>query len=1335
MSPLPARRSLVRQWLRSTTALVGSLPMLGLTISLAHANPQGGTVAQGSAVISQPDAKTVQVNQSSDRAVIDWKSFSIAAGETTRFIQPSSSSMTLNRVTGDQVSQILGNLQANGRVVLVNPNGIVFGAGSKIDVAALVASTANIKNENFMAGNMKFDIPGKANAQIVNEGTITAADGGLVAIVSPYLRNSGIISARLGKVALAAANGVTLDLYGDNLILFQASDKIASQIVGADGQTVASLIENSGKIYADGGRVLMSANAAKGVVDNAINTTGLISARAVEQQGGEIILKGEDAGIVQVSGTLDASGKEAGQKGGTVNVLGEKVGLLGNASVDVSGDAGGGTALIGGDYQGKGSVRNAQVAYMGQDATLNASALRTGNGGKAILWADGTTRSYGRIFAQGGVNGGDGGFVETSGKSFLDQTGTVNTLAAMGLTGSWLLDPQNIVIATGGGQTLDGTNSLLFADNSGGTSTIAPSVINSATSNVTLQASQDITVSNAISMTNSGKAFIAEAGRNILVNANIATTAGDIFLLGGYDTASGRGAVNQGAIDVNGAQITSGAGQIVMYGKGASGVSDPSSGGQTGIVVRNGGLVQSTQGNVTINGTGGGSAGYGVNVWGGSVTSADGDVFVTGTSSGGGQNATGILVSQSGSNLGNISVTGSGGLRVEGTAAPQTWSYGVLVQGGGQIVHSGTPAAGKKLEVIGTGASAGHMSHGVSLSGSGSIRTKNADMVVSGTASNASAYDSFGIAIGSTLNNAYFVSTGTGTITLIGTSASAGGRSMGISFGGNTYNGEEPGYIQSAGAAVTLSADNIYIRNTTTYGALVRGASSTTQTTYQASLRPTSTSPSQPTPPSPGSNSGSSNSTGSNSSNTQNPSNSDLNGQPGTNQTTPGYNVFLPQNGEYLPPAWTPQAQSITNGIEKISAFTGMTPITISEKIYASRNTADFAIQNVKNFTSDIPDIGIGESTTLRQYINNYLTVAALDNSFNSLNEVPIYDLHPLGSSSFGNENWQRVKVNIVAAKNEYTAAAEQSGKPAIEKLIDSFEDSTKMVIDSASAAVSIAKNISPIGRAIDTALASANVYSNWVVAGVIFAKMPKGDALESLRGAFGGASKALGEFVNTGLSAESGNPGTVGTYLSALSDMTKGLAPFVNLAAKDSSLLNKVGFMSDALKAYSSATKAIEIQAAISKIETLPENILPVSQKAILRSYLDIQFKMAASDAAISVTKVAGNVIHSSTMFEAGAKADEARDVVSAFVGTSIRNQERSFEDSNQKMENVTPHIQAALSNFSEGMKSYVVEVSQSDSNLSSLGPPLTEIPTSWTLYASGPPDTRSSGEGSTSP
>lgn len=458
------RSGLFRRWLTTTTALAGVLPVLALTSPAAHANPEGGSVVQGAATITQTNPKTVTVNQTTDKAVINWQSFSIGADETTRFNQPSSSSTTLNRVTGDQVSKILGNLSANGKVFLVNPNGIVFGAGSKIDVAALVASTADIKNENFMAGNLRFDIPGKVGAEIINQGTITAADGGLVALVSPVLRNSGIIQARLGKVALASANGVTLDLYGDNLILFQAADKITQQMVDTDGKPVSTAIENSGQIYADGGRVLMTANTAKGVVDNAINTTGLVSARAVEQQGGEIVLKGEDGGAIQVSGTLDASGKDAGQTGGRVVVTGQMVALVGNATLDASGFSGGGRILVGGDHMGgnltayeaqaKGLVleeqpiKTAEDVRIGSGVSLDASALYAGNGGKISVWADNSTEFYGAAKATGGPNGGNGGVVEISGGRRVVSQGKVNVTAKKGQAGRYLIDPAGSLYAS-----------------------------------------------------------------------------------------------------------------------------------------------------------------------------------------------------------------------------------------------------------------------------------------------------------------------------------------------------------------------------------------------------------------------------------------------------------------------------------------------------------------------------------------------------------------------------------------------------------------------------------------------------------------------------------------------------------------------------------------------------------------------------------------------------------------------------------------------------------------------------------------------------------------------
>lgn len=432
------RSGLFRRWLTTTTALAGVLPVLALTAPAARANPEGGSVVQGAATITQTNPKTVTVNQTTDKAVINWQSFSIGADETTRFNQPSSSSTTLNRVTGDQVSKILGNLSANGKVFLVNPNGIVFGAGSKIDVAALVASTADIKTENFMAGNLRFDIPGKVGAEIVNQGTITAADGGLVALVSPVLRNSGIIQARLGKVALASANGVTLDLYGDNLILFQAADKITQQMVDTDGNPVTTAIDNSGQIYADGGRVLMTANTAKGVVDNAINTTGLVSARTVEQQGGEIVLKGEGGGNVQVAGTLDASAPNGGD-GGFIETSGEKVTISPMARITTNAPVGktGRWLIDPTDYviaASGGDITSAQLAtYLNAtDIEIQTATEGIENGdiyvNQGISWTSAnklTLTAYRHIYVNQLINATGGGSVKLRADNTGQGVGTV----------------------------------------------------------------------------------------------------------------------------------------------------------------------------------------------------------------------------------------------------------------------------------------------------------------------------------------------------------------------------------------------------------------------------------------------------------------------------------------------------------------------------------------------------------------------------------------------------------------------------------------------------------------------------------------------------------------------------------------------------------------------------------------------------------------------------------------------------------------------------------------------------------------------------------------------
>ena len=295
---------------------LGLSPTLGL--GPAFANPQGGQVVGGSATIQGQNTPTVTVNQASDRAIINWNTFNIAPSELTRFIQPNAGSIALNRVTGGLgPSQILGTIQANGRVFLVNPNGVLFGQGAVIDTAGFLATTHDIKNDDFMAGRNNFTIPGNPAASIVNLGTITANNGGIAALVAPGVRNSGTITADLGKVAMASGNnGFTLDFYGDKLITLQVNDSVATQVVDvATQQPLSALVKNEGTLRANGGRVELTAGAARQIVDSVINNTGVIEANSVGTKNGMIVLgaataadKPADAPAqnVKVAGTLSA---------------------------------------------------------------------------------------------------------------------------------------------------------------------------------------------------------------------------------------------------------------------------------------------------------------------------------------------------------------------------------------------------------------------------------------------------------------------------------------------------------------------------------------------------------------------------------------------------------------------------------------------------------------------------------------------------------------------------------------------------------------------------------------------------------------------------------------------------------------------------------------------------------------------------------------------------------------------------------------------------------------------------------------------------------------------
>ncbi|MBM3622790.1 MAG: filamentous hemagglutinin N-terminal domain-containing protein, partial [Alphaproteobacteria bacterium] len=420
--------------------------------------PTGGVVVGGSATITQSGTSQLTINQTTDRGVIDWRSFSIGQGNRVDFIQPGSTSVTLNRVTGPDPSLIAGRLTANGQIVLINQAGVMFAGGAQVNVESLIASTANVANpQAFMAGGkIAFDQAGaNPNARIVNDGTITVRDGGLVALLGPSAANNGVINARLGRVTIGGAETFTVDLNGDGLLNFVVGKPVSQTPRDADGKALA-LASNTGTINANGGVVAITASAARGVVDGVVNVQGQINARTVTNEGGVIVFGGGESTQVNVGGTTDVSGAGATQKGGTVSVTASKVSVQSTARINANGGAGGGTVLVGGGKQGAGPIANAKNTSVAKGAIITADATYKGNGGTVIIWADNTTVFAGTISAKGGPQGGHGGFAEVSGKIYLSFDGVVDLRATDGFqTGTLLLDPSDITISNSADSNID----------------------------------------------------------------------------------------------------------------------------------------------------------------------------------------------------------------------------------------------------------------------------------------------------------------------------------------------------------------------------------------------------------------------------------------------------------------------------------------------------------------------------------------------------------------------------------------------------------------------------------------------------------------------------------------------------------------------------------------------------------------------------------------------------------------------------------------------------------------------------------------------------------------
>ncbi|PPC79760.1 MAG: hypothetical protein CTY38_12440 [Methylotenera sp.] len=277
---------------RSVNILAAITTALSASFSFAADLPTGGVVTAGSGTISQ-SGNTMTVTQTTPRMAADWQSFSIGQGHHVNFVQPSASAVALNRVIGSDVSVIQGSLTANGHVFLINPNGVLFTPTAQVNVGGIVASTQNINTANFMQGSYIFE--GASNGLIVNQGNITTANGGTIALIAAKVINDGTLTANAGNVLLGAGSKVTLDLGGP----------VKLQV---ENDVLETLISNGGAIKADGGTVLLTSQAAANLASSVINNTGVIEAQTLATgETGEVVLFAH-GGDMRLGGKINAAG-------------------------------------------------------------------------------------------------------------------------------------------------------------------------------------------------------------------------------------------------------------------------------------------------------------------------------------------------------------------------------------------------------------------------------------------------------------------------------------------------------------------------------------------------------------------------------------------------------------------------------------------------------------------------------------------------------------------------------------------------------------------------------------------------------------------------------------------------------------------------------------------------------------------------------------------------------------------------------------------------------------------------------------------------------------------
>lgn len=597
----------LRRATRVQAAILAALiPALAIMPTAVRANPSGGTVAHGDVLIDDISVPGhLMIHQGSDKAIINWQDFSIAAGETTQFLQPSAAAVALNRVISGNPSNIFGTLSANGGVILVNPNGILVGAGGVVDVGGLmVMSTLNVDDADFLdGGTMRFF--GDSPAAVTNLGTITSR-GGDVVLLANMVVNEGAVGAPDGTVAFGAGGEFIVDTIGDSRISvigagpggdtgIKNSGTVSASNVEfkAHGNVYALAIQNTGVVRAggvnrSGGRIVLSA-AGDGTVGGKIENSGTLRARTSTGAGGNILIDGGVGGQVDITGDgrVDANG-DKGQNGGTVMVLGDIVNVTDNARVSADGDNGGFVQL--------GSPESTSVT-VGGNARVSANGS-VGNGGAVMLLANpgsgsvnvtGTAQVTANGAVTGGVvsmqaanvttglgttvsaNGGQNGGIVTAVGQNVNLGGAVSATGGTGTGGFITVNGQRISTGTGSsvdvsGGTVGGTAALDATNTVNVEGAVNANSVNGGGGTIMLRGNGGVNVGEEGAIrtdgASGGKVNLDSSGETN-VNGELSATglsglggrvnvAGDRVVIGGNSVIDASGAKGGGNVNIGG---------------------------------------------------------------------------------------------------------------------------------------------------------------------------------------------------------------------------------------------------------------------------------------------------------------------------------------------------------------------------------------------------------------------------------------------------------------------------------------------------------------------------------------------------------------------------------------------------------------------------------------------------------------------------------------------------------------------------------------------------------------------------------------------------------------